>query len=181
MNVLLSIRPCYVERILDGEKKYEFRRRIFRKDVERIYIYSTSPVKRIVGVLRMEKILEGTVEMIWEECSSDAGLSREEYFCYFEDKEKAFAIKIKEVQAFDEPIDPYVICEDFVPPQSFYYVSRDFHLGLVPDDSTDQKKKNHQYIIFTGIISLFFNKSISRLRDLVLRWFEIKSVNTSRE
>lgn len=174
MNVLLSIRPCYAERILDGEKKYEFRRRIFRKDVESIYIYSTSPVKRIVGVLRIEQIIEGTVEMIWEECSSGAGLSREEYFGYFENKEKAFAIKIKEVQAFDEPVDPNVISEDFVPPQSFRYVSNDFHSGSTLDNLTDQKKNNKLYAIFTKIISLFFGKSISRLRDSVSRWVRIK-------
>jgi predicted transcriptional regulator len=181
MNILLSIKPCYAERILEGEKKYEFRRRIFRKDVESIYIYSTSPVRRVVGMLRIEKILEGTVEMIWEECSSDAGLSREEYFCYFENKEKAFAIKIKEVQAFDEPIDPYVVYQDFVPPQSFCYVSSDFHSGPILDNLTDQKKNNKLYTILTRIISLFFDKSISRLRDLVLRWIEIKNVKTFRE
>ncbi|MBU7023832.1 MAG: hypothetical protein HXS40_06660 [Theionarchaea archaeon] len=181
MNVLLSVKPYYAERILDGEKKYEFRRRIFRKDVESIYIYSTSPVKRIVGMLRMEKILEGTVEMIWEECSSDAGLSREEYFCYFENKEKAFAIKIKEVQAFDEPIDPHTICEDFVPPQSFCYVSSDFHSGSILDNLADQKKNNRLYIILTRVVSLSFSKSISRVRDLVLRWVEIKNVKTFRK
>ncbi|MBU7037538.1 MAG: hypothetical protein HXS52_06375 [Theionarchaea archaeon] len=125
---------------MDGEKKYEFRRRIFRKDVESIYIYSTSPVKRIVGVLRMDKILEGSVETIWEECSSHAGLSREEYLCYFENKEKAFAIKIREVKAFEDPIDPHTICEDFMPPQSFCYVSSDFDFGLVLDNLTSKEK-----------------------------------------
>lgn len=49
MNVLLSIKPKYVDEILSGAKRYEFRRVIFRKSVETIYIYCNSSVKRIVG------------------------------------------------------------------------------------------------------------------------------------
>ena len=39
MKAILSIRPEYVDRILSGEKKYEFRKRIFkREDVDTIVI-----------------------------------------------------------------------------------------------------------------------------------------------
>jgi predicted transcriptional regulator len=39
MNVLLSIKPRYVEAILKGDKRYEFRKNIFRnKDVENLGI-----------------------------------------------------------------------------------------------------------------------------------------------
>jgi len=31
MNVLLSMKPRYVEKVLSGEKKYEFRKRIWKK------------------------------------------------------------------------------------------------------------------------------------------------------
>jgi len=51
-DVLLSVKPEYAEKILDGKKKYEFRRAIFkRNDIEKIYIYSSSPI-RIVHSLR---------------------------------------------------------------------------------------------------------------------------------
>jgi len=47
MNVLLSIKPKYVEKIVNGEKQYEFRKRIFRnKNVRKAFIYSTSPTKK---------------------------------------------------------------------------------------------------------------------------------------
>lgn len=43
MKAMLSIKPEYVDRILKGEKTYEFRRRIFRRhDVDTIVIYSSS-------------------------------------------------------------------------------------------------------------------------------------------
>jgi predicted transcriptional regulator len=52
MNVLLSIKPKYVKAILNGTKKYELRKSAFRckEDIERVYIYATSPVKKIVGI-----------------------------------------------------------------------------------------------------------------------------------
>ena len=50
MNVILSIRPRYADAIMRGEKKYEYRRSLFkRKNVSRAFIYATSPVKRIIG------------------------------------------------------------------------------------------------------------------------------------
>ena len=33
MNVLLSIKPRFVEKILEGEKRFEFRKGIFKQDV----------------------------------------------------------------------------------------------------------------------------------------------------
>jgi predicted transcriptional regulator len=51
MNVLLSIKPEYAELIKSGLKKYEFRRKIFKKaGHSKVFIYSTSPVKKITGV-----------------------------------------------------------------------------------------------------------------------------------
>jgi predicted transcriptional regulator len=50
MNVLLSLKPKYAEAILDGRKKYEFRRTIFkRKDISKIFIYSNNGVGQITG------------------------------------------------------------------------------------------------------------------------------------
>ena len=58
MTVLLSIKPDYVEKILDGSKKYEFRKIIFNDNIQRIMIYSSSPVKKIVGFFRRGQIIE---------------------------------------------------------------------------------------------------------------------------
>jgi predicted transcriptional regulator len=127
MNVLLSVNPEYAAKIMKGEKKYEFRKRIFkRKDVEQIYIYSTSPVSKIIGMVTIERILEGSPDEIWEKCSSYSGMTKEEYFCYFKDNEKAFVIKIKNVKAFVDPVDPYALFDSFILPQSFCYVDENF-------------------------------------------------------
>lgn len=53
MDVLLSIKPRFAEAILDGRKKYEFRKNKFsEKDINCVYIYSTSPIRKIVGIFK---------------------------------------------------------------------------------------------------------------------------------
>ena len=47
MDVLISIKPKYVKKIISKEKKYEFRKNIFKKNVDTIIIYTTSPEKKI--------------------------------------------------------------------------------------------------------------------------------------
>lgn len=36
--IILSINPEYVEKILNGTKKYEFRKRLARSDIDTIFI-----------------------------------------------------------------------------------------------------------------------------------------------
>ena len=54
VKALLSVKPEYAEKILSGEKIYEFRRRIFkRKDVDILVIYATRPQCRVVAEARI--------------------------------------------------------------------------------------------------------------------------------
>lgn len=123
MDVLLSIKPKYAEAILRGEKKYEFRKTRFKRtDIEKILIYSSSPVKRIVASFEAGEIVEGEPKKLWDELSFDAGINETEFFKYYKDKDKGFAIKITNLQHFEEPIDPKELRSDFVPPQSFCYM-----------------------------------------------------------
>jgi len=123
MNVLLSIKPEYVAEMLKGNKKYEFRRLIFKnKKINRIYIYATSPVGKIVGSFAVGKILEGSPAGLWRKCKSRAGISKEAFFKYFRGSRRAFAIQITALKHFNEPLDPYSLLDDFTPPQSFCYL-----------------------------------------------------------
>ncbi len=122
MNVLLSVKPKYAEEIISGKKKYEFRKSIFkREDVEKMYIYSSSPVKKIIAIVDIDGILSDSPQELWEQCQEDAGISESEFFSYFENSDIGYAIKISNVNEFATPIDPY-IDKDFRPPQSFYYL-----------------------------------------------------------
>jgi len=123
MNVLLSIKPKYVNEIVNGHKRYEFRKSVFRRrdDVDKVYIYASSPVKRIVGAFTIKTIMEERPEELWRICKEFSGISEMEFFDYFRDKDKGYAIEIGMLELFD-PIDPKDRVPDFSPPQSFCYM-----------------------------------------------------------
>ena len=125
MNVLLSIKPEYVKKIREGYKKYEFRRSIFGKKrivhIKNVYIYSSSPIKKIVARFIIDEIIEDHPEVLWERFKDLSGVKKRDFFNYFQNVDRGFAIKIKRIKFFNEPIDPYSIFPDFVPPQSFRY------------------------------------------------------------
>jgi len=123
MDVLLSIKPKFAESIINGRKKYEFRKVIFsKKYVKHAYIYSTSPIKKIVGAFMINNIIEDSPCALWSQLKDGAGIAEEEFFDYFKNKEIGFALEIADVEKFETPMDPKIIFPDFVPPQSFCYI-----------------------------------------------------------
>ena len=127
MNVLLSVKPKYADEIISGKKKYEFRKSIFKRDdIEKVYIYSSSPVKKIIAIVDIGYILSDSPQKLWDECHEEAGISESDFFKYFKNSDVGYAIKISNVQEFSPSIDPYDIIENFRPPQSFYYLPMNF-------------------------------------------------------
>ena len=124
-GVLLSIKPKYVKDILSGAKQYEFRKQIFKNEsAKMVFIYSSSPQKKIVACFRVGKIVEGHPDYLWEQFWDVSGLSDQEFFEYFSDRDKGYAIRIDDLEPFTEPVDPHTVFERFVAPQSFCYVDR---------------------------------------------------------
>lgn len=125
MNIIISIKPQFVEKIISEEKKYEFRKIIPKKDVEKVFMYSTVPDKKIVGYFTYDDIIEDTPTNLWNRCSRYAGIKRKDFFDYFKDKTRAYAIKINDLNIFDNPIDVNNL-ENFIAPQSFQYIDYEF-------------------------------------------------------
>jgi len=122
MRVLLSIKPEYVDKIFSGEKKYEFRRVMFKDpEVKTIIVYATSPVQKVIGELSIDSILFDQVNSLWKTTSQLAGISEENFYQYFKDRTFGYAIKIKKTKKYHKPLS---IQGHFgiVPPQSFTYV-----------------------------------------------------------
>jgi len=126
MNVLLSIKPKYVEEIKKGSKKYEFRKSFTSKknmgQIEKIFIYCSSPVKKIVARFYFNEIIEDNPRSLWNKFSEYSGIDEKDFFKYFGIKEKGYAIKITKIKFYDDPIEPKSIMPDFTPPQSFCYI-----------------------------------------------------------
>jgi len=128
MRVLLSIKPKYADKILCGSKKYEFRKIIFKnEDIREIVIYSSSPMKKIVGTCAIGSVTMDRPPRLWEMFKEVSGLCEEEFFSYFNGKEKGYAIEIEEIKKFESPVDPWEFNADFIPPQSFQYIDETFY------------------------------------------------------
>lgn len=120
-NMLISINPEHVENIFNGNKKYEYRKIRCKKDVEKIIIYSTYPIMKVVGEAKVEEILEDSPDNIWEETKKYSGIDLQFYQKYFKDRSKAIAYKLTNIKKYNIPKDlaSYGIK---AAPQSFIYV-----------------------------------------------------------
>ena len=122
-QILLSINPQYVESILEGTKRFEYRKRkCNRNDVDKIIIYATAPIKAIVGEVEIEDVLINTPEELWKETSKYSGVSKKFFDSYYKGKDLAVAYKLGKVRKYDKPrtLHEYGIkCA----PQSFVYLS----------------------------------------------------------
>jgi len=123
MKVLLSIKPEYAEKILSGEKKYEFRRAIFKdQSVKKVVIYASSPIQKVIGEFDIECVITLNLDELWESTKHHAGIDKEFYDSYFHGKEVGHAIKVKKTRRYrkHQNLDDYDIK---YPPQSFLYLS----------------------------------------------------------
>ena len=123
MRVLLSIKPEFAEKIFAGEKHFEFRRRIFRSDdVHSAIVYSSSPVRSIIGEFEIDGLLKACPSDIWAETKATAGITREFFEAYFAGRDIAYALVIGKRRRYQTPIKPKAHNPSFVAPQSYRYV-----------------------------------------------------------
>ena len=122
MKAILSINPQFVEKILTGEKRYEYRKRVFKQEIDSVIIYSTKPVGMFVGEFKIEEILHDDIDEIWEKTKEFSGISHDYYKKYFKKKGTAYALKLKDLLIYEKPICPTEIIPNFKPPQSFCYI-----------------------------------------------------------
>lgn len=129
MNALLSIKPEFGNKILDGEKQYEFRKTVFSEPsaVEKVILYASSPVQRIIGYFSFCDIIEDSPEELWRRFSGQSGIeSRERFMEYFQGNRSGYAIEIEDAVPLRSPINPREHLEEFRAPMSFSYVNGEF-------------------------------------------------------
>lgn len=114
----MSIKPFYADQIFQGKKKYEYRRRIFkRRDVSSLVIYESAPVSLIVGEAKIQKILSGPINEIWERTGRDGGITLEAFKEYFKGCDSGYAIELCDAALYSQPMSI-----PSRPPQSFMYI-----------------------------------------------------------
>lgn len=122
----MPIKPIYADKIIEGSKRFEFRKVSIKHDLTHLVIYASSPVKRIIGVAVVEGVEISRPLETWGLTKHAAGISQEDFFEYFEGKDKAVTIKLQQVMPLDRGVCPKEIESDFKVPQSFKYVAPDF-------------------------------------------------------
>ncbi len=121
-KILMPINPKFVDEILSGKKKYEYRKiKAKRNNINKMIIYSTSPIMKVVAEVAIKSILEESPDVIWEKTKHKSGITKEFYNKYYKNKKIAVAYELGEIIKYDKPINLNDIGIDYVP-QSFVYL-----------------------------------------------------------
>jgi predicted transcriptional regulator len=135
-DVLVSIRPFYASKILDGRKTVELRRKFpeVASTGAMALIYSSSPVSAIVGYARIKFVLKLPVSQIWKDHGDAACISKENFDAYFAGLKYGFAIVLESPKLLKRQLTAIDLADAFgiVPPQSYRYLTSEC-FALVSD------------------------------------------------
>lgn len=120
----MSIKPEYVSKIISGKKKYEFRKSIFKRDVQKVYIYASYPQKQIVGYFKIKQIIKDHPISLWKKTRDFAGILKRDFEKYYKNREIGYAIEIEEFIELESYLSPYEYYNNFNAPQSFFYFNQ---------------------------------------------------------
>ena len=122
-KILLSINPEYADKIINGEKRFEYRKFVPKNDISSIIIYETKPVRKIIAEAEVIGIIMLTPENLWLETKRFSGITKEQFDDYFHERHVAYAYKLGRITVYKKPME----LKDFglkSPPQSFVYIKK---------------------------------------------------------
>ena len=123
INILLSIKPIFAAAIFSGEKKYEFRRTIFKNtNVKKVYVYASRPIGLVIGEFEIDEIITAKPELLWKATKEAAGIRKEYFDRYFDGRDSAYAIKVSTTNYYKKPMTLMEMFNINRPPQSFMYI-----------------------------------------------------------
>ena len=128
-KILMSIKPEYVDKIFSGEKKYEYRKRMCKEQIDTIIVYSSSPIQKVVGELKIKQVLYDKKSIIWTKTNRYGGITKTKYDKYYENCDYAVAYEIEKAILYDKQKD----LKDFnvrTAPQSYIYINN----GVDPNE-----------------------------------------------
>lgn len=121
-KILLSIKPQYVQQILEGRKLVEYRKSLPRQtDITHVIIYATAPMSCVIAEFCIIGISSGSPQEVWEKTHKIGGIAYGDYWAYFNGRNVAYALQIGEVTRFvpSRTLAEYGIKRA---PQGFVYV-----------------------------------------------------------
>ena len=121
-NIIISINPEHVLNIINKTKKFEYRKRAAKEDINKIIIYETVPVKKVVAEAEILEVLKMEPELLWSETKEYSGITKKFFDDYFKNKKVACAYKLGKVKVYDRPKELIEFGIKYAP-QSYAYVN----------------------------------------------------------
>jgi hypothetical protein len=119
--MLLSIKPQFVDLIFSGKKKFEYRKKKCKRNVNTIVIYATAPVMRVVGEVIIGDIVEDSLDAVWEKTKEFSGISKDFFDEYYQGKQSAVAYELENLRIYETPLTLEEIGVNSAP-QSYCYL-----------------------------------------------------------
>ena len=120
-SIIISIHKQYCNALFSGKKRFEFRKTIPSRPVSHLFVYEAKGSGKIIGELTVKETLVGTPEEIWLQTKDLAGIDKESFFSYYDQKQMAVAYVIDKYIRYEK----YKSLSDFGvsrPPQNYIWV-----------------------------------------------------------
>lgn len=93
MDILLSIKPRFVRCLREHRKFVELRKQFpTDRDIGTIFVYESSPVKRISGCIRPRIIRRLPVAELWERTRAISCVEERDFWTYYQGRETGVGI-----------------------------------------------------------------------------------------
>jgi predicted transcriptional regulator len=74
-SIMLSIQPQHFNNIAKGIKHFEYRKTI-PSQIDKVFFYVSSPVKKVLAYVRQPEILHLEKEQLWQQTSHASGIEK---------------------------------------------------------------------------------------------------------
>jgi predicted transcriptional regulator len=153
-EILISIKPKYVDLILSGRKTVELRRQSMRIPPRtRLLLYASSPRRAVVGEARVSFREDLCVEEIWARHGAAAAVSRDELDAYYARASHGVVLGLAEVRRYPASLSLHSLRDarkGFRPPQSYMRVPAFLDAllrELLGELSADARGHGHQDLL----------------------------------
>jgi predicted transcriptional regulator len=124
-DLLMSVRPKFAEKIIDGSKSIEVRKRFSDKWVGHdAVLCATKPLSSLVGRTTIRSVTKGHPDNIWVRFQSQIGCSRKEFDLYVGDASEVAAIGLGDIRPYETPVRvgqlAQMLCRRLLAPQSYF-------------------------------------------------------------
>ena len=115
----ISIPPFFLK--IGGQHSHQMLKKKCKQKVDKIVIYCTDPIKKVVAEVLVEDLISNTPIKVWNITKEYAGISKIKYMQYFANTEVAYAYKLSKIKKYDVPKTLEELGINYYP-QSYVYL-----------------------------------------------------------